>query len=205
MDPMLKTTTTPIEPAPPLVLQLAPVINLTDDQLLELCAVNRDLRIERTSEGDLVIMPPTGGETSTGNAELTWSFVSWAKADATGVVFDSSGGFRLPNGAMRAPDVAWVRRSRWEALTPEQRRHFPPLCPDFVLELRSPSDRLADVQAKMQEYLENGAQLGWLIDPLERKLHVYRPDAPVEVLDNPQAVSGDPLLPGFVLELAKVW
>jgi len=202
---MLKTTTTPIEPAPPLVLQLAPVINLTDDQLLELCAVNRDLRIERTSEGDLVIMPPTGGETSTGNAELTWSFVSWAKADATGVVFDSSGGFRLPNGAMRAPDVAWVRRSRWEALTPEQRRHFPPLCPDFVLELRSPSDRLADVQAKMEEYLENGAQLGWLIDPLERKVHVYRPDAPVEVLDNPQAVSGDPLLPGFVLELGKMW
>ena len=205
MDPMLKTTTTPIEPAPPLVLHLAPVIKLTDDQLLQLCAVNRDLRIERTSEGDLVIMPPTGGETSTGNAELTWSFVSWAKADATGVVFDSSGGFRLPNGAMRAPDVAWVRRSRWEALTPEQRRHFPPLCPDFVLELRSPSDRLADVQAKMEEYLENGAQLGWLIDPLERKVHVYRPDAPVEVLDNPQAVSGDPLLPGFVLELGKMW
>lgn len=213
MSRLLKRTVTAIEPGPPLLLQLAPVIKLSDDQLLELCAINRDLRIERTSEGDLLIMPPTGGETSTTNFELTGQFRDWVRTDGTGVGFDSSGGFRLPNRAMRSPDAAWVRRSRWEALTPEQRRHFPPLCPDFVIELRSPSDRLAGVpfeglrtaQAKMQEYVDNGAQLGWLIDPPDRKVYIYRPGAPVEVLDDPRTISGDPLLPGFALDVGKLW
>jgi Uma2 family endonuclease len=200
---MGKTST--LAEIPPLVLRLAPVIEMSDRQFFELCQLNRDLRIERTSQGDLVIMPPTGGETGRMNFELTGLFSHWVHADGTGVGFDSSTGFALPNGAKRSPDLAWVKRSRWEALTQEQREEFPPLCPDFVLELRSPSDALATVQAKMREYLDNGAQLGWLIDPIEKKVYVYRPGAPVECLDNPQTISGDPVLPGFVLELGKVW
>jgi Uma2 family endonuclease len=190
---------------PPLVLRLEPVIDMSDEQFFELCQLNRDLRLERTSQGDLVIMPPTGGETGRTNFKLTQVFGNWVDADGTGVGFDSSTGFTLPNGAKRSPDLAWVTRERWEALTPQQRRQFPPLCPDFVLELRSSSDALATVQAKMHEYLDNGARLGWLIDPIEKKVYIYRPQGPVECLDNPQTVSGDPVLPGFVLELGRVW
>jgi Uma2 family endonuclease len=190
---------------PPLVLRLAPVIDMSDEQFFELCQLNRDLRLERTSQGDLVIMPPTGGETGRTNFELTVFFGHWVHADGTSVGFDSSTGFALPNGAKRSPDLAWVKRERWEALTPEQRRQFPPLCPDFVLELRSPSDALATVQAKMQEYLDNGARLGWLIGPIEQKVYIYRPQTPVECLDNPKIISGEPVLPGFVLDLGRVW
>ena len=200
---MSKTLT--LTATPPLVLHLAPVIEMSDQQFFEFCQLNRDLRIERTSQGDLVIMPPTGSETGRINFKLTQLFGQWVDADGTGVGFDSSTGFTLPNGATRSPDLAWVKRSRWEALTRQQREGFAPLCPDFVLELRSPSDALEDAQAKMQEYLDNGAQLGWLIDPVEKKVYVYRPQAPVECLDNPQTVSGDPVLPGFVLEVGKVW
>lgn len=189
----------------PLVLRLAPVIEMSEEQFFELCQLNRDLRIERTSQGDLVLMPPTGGETGRMNFELTGLFSNWVHADGTGVGFDSSTGFTLPNGAKRSPDLAWVRRGRWEALTRQQRAVFPPLCPDFVVELRSPSDTLETVQAKMREYLDNGAQLGWLIDPLEKKVYVYRPQAPMVCLDNPETVSGDPLLPGLVLEVGRVW
>ena len=189
----------------PLVLRLAPAIDMSDQQFFALCQLNRDLRIERTCQGDLVILPPTGSETGNINFKLTGAFCHWVDADGTGVGFDSSTGFTLPNGAKRSPDLAWVKRSRWEALTKEQREAFAPLCPDFVAELRSPSDALAYVQAKMQEYLDNGAQLGWLIDPIEKKVYVYRPQAPVACLDHPQAVSGDPVLPGFVLEMGNVW
>jgi Uma2 family endonuclease len=190
---------------PPLVLRLAPVIDMSDEQFFELCHLNRDLRLERTSQGDLVIMPPTGGETGRMNFAVTALFGRWVQADGSGIGFDSSTGFTLPNGATRSPDLGWVKRSRWEGLTPEQRKGFAPLCPDFVMELRSPSDTLEYVQAKMQEYLDNGAQLGWLIDPTEKKVYTYRPQTPVECLDNPEAISGDPVLPGFVLELGRVW
>ena len=190
---------------PPVVLRLAPVMEMSDEQFFELCQLNRDLRIERTSQGDLVIMPPTGGETGRMNFELAGLFSRWVHNDGTGVGFDSSTGFTLPNGATRSPDLSWVRRSRWEALTPPQRAVFAPLCPDFVVELRSPSDALETVQAKMHEYLDNGAQLGWLIDPIERQVYVYRPQTPVECLDNPQTLSGDPVLLSFVLELGNVW
>jgi Uma2 family endonuclease len=189
----------------PLVLRLAPVIDMSDQQFFDLCQLNRDLRIERTSQGDLVIMPPTGSETGGINFKLTGVFSYWVEADGTGVGFDSSTGFTLANGATRSPDLAWVKRDRWERLTPAQRKAFAPLCPDFVMELRSPSDALEYVQAKMQEYLENGARLGWLIDPIEKKVYIYRPQAPVACLDNPQIISGDPVLPGFVLELRKIW
>jgi Uma2 family endonuclease len=190
---------------PPLVLRLDPVIAMSDRQFFELCQLNRDLRLERTSQGDLVIMPPTGGETGRINFALTALFGRWVQADGSGVGFDSSTGFSLPNSATRSPDLAWVKRERWEALTQEQRRGFAPLCPDFVLELRSPSDLLEYVQAKMREYLDNGAQLGWLIDPIEKKVYVYRPQVPVECLDDPPTLSGDPVLPGFVLDLGRVW
>jgi Uma2 family endonuclease len=123
----------------------------------------------------------------------------------TGVVFDSSTGFTLPNGAKRSPNAAWCPRTRWEALTREQRRRFPPLCPDFVVELRSPSDPLEALQEKLEEYITNGSQLGWLLDPEERKFYIYRPGSDVVCLENPESVSGDPVLPGFVLDLATIW
>jgi Uma2 family endonuclease len=189
----------------PVVLRLTPVINLTDDQLYELCQLNRDWRIEYTAQGELIIMPPTGAETSNRNAELTFQVQAWTRQDQAGVAFDSSTGFKLPNGATRSPDAAWVRRSRLTGLTREQKQKFLPLCPDLVIELRSPTDNLRAVLDKVQEYLDNGAQLGWLIDPLTRRVHVYLPQRPPEILEAPSTVSADPLLPGFVLDLRKIW
>jgi Uma2 family endonuclease len=187
------------------LLHLRPVIELTDDQLFELCQINQELWIERTAEGDLVIMPPEGWETSSRSANLVTLLTQWAWQDSTGVTSGSSGGFILPNGAMRAPDAAWVLRSRLAPLTAEQKQKFLRLCPDFVVELRSPSDRLNTAQAKMQEYIDNGARLGWLIDPGSRVVYVYRPNQTVERLENPAAISGDPVLPGFVLDLQRIW
>jgi Uma2 family endonuclease len=187
------------------LLHLRPVIKLTDDQLFELCQINQELGIERTAEGDLVIMPPEGGETNNRTITLVTSLTQWAGADGTGVTFGIAGGFMLPNGAMRAPDVAWVPHSRLTGLTTEQKQKFLPLCPDFVVEIRLPSDRLTTVQAKMQEYLDNGARLGWLIDAANRAVYVYRPNQPVERLDNPTTISGEPVLPGFVLDLQSIW
>ncbi|MGE0132151.1 MAG: Uma2 family endonuclease [Blastocatellales bacterium] len=190
----------------PLVLHLGRVVQrMSDDEFFDFCMKHPDLRIERTSEGDLIIMPPTGGETGRSNFKLSGHFYNWVEADGSGEGFDSSTEFKLPNGAHRSPDVAWVRRERWEALTPEQRRKFPPLCPDFVIELRSNTDRLGMLKDKMQEYIDNGARLGWLIDPIERKVWVYRPDVEAERLDNPATVSGDPELPGYVLPMDRVW
>ena len=188
-----------------LLLHLRSSVNLTDNQLFELCVANRELRIERTAEGDLIIMPPTGGETSWRNSKINIALGNWAIEDNTGVVFDSSGGFVLPNGAMRSPDAAWVRRSRLEKLTPEQKRKFIPLCPDFVVEIRSPTDSLRVLQAKMQEYITNGAVLGWLIDPIAQRVFIYRPGTPVETQAQPATITGDPVLPGFVFDVARVW
>src|SRR5262245_30286484 len=189
----------------PVVLQLTPVINLTDDQLFELCQLNRDWRIEYTAQGELIIMPPTGGETSNQNVEIAFQVQWWTRQDQTGVAFDSSGGFKLPNGATRSPDAAWVRRSRLTDLSREQKQKFLPLCPDFVIELRSPTDNLRAVLYKMQEYIDNGALLGWLIDPLTRRVHLYLPQRPPEILEAPNSVTADPVLPGFVLDLRKIW
>ena len=189
----------------PLVLRLRPVVELTDDLLLRLGSLNRDLRLERNAEGDLLLMPPAGGDSSASNAQVTIQLGVWANQDGTGMIFDSSGGFTLPNGAVRSPDASWMLHSRLDQLTPEQRKKFIPACPDFVLELRSPSDTMADLHAKLGEYIANGAQLGWLLDPETRRVFVYRPDSPVEQLDDPAAVAGDPVLPGFVLNLREVW
>jgi Uma2 family endonuclease len=178
---------------------------MSNHEFFEFCQRNRDWRIERTSEGELIIMPPTGGTTGLCNFKLNVEFGIWVKQDGSGIGFDSSTGFILPNGAERSPDLAWVRRSRWEALTEEERAEFPPLCPDFVVEIRSLSDRLTTLQAKMQEYIDNGALLGWLLDPREKKVYVYRPNAPVAVFAQPVTLSGDPVLPGFIIHFADLW
>ena len=191
---------------PPVVLHMRPAIEMDEEQFFEFCQINRYWRIERTAGGDLEIMPPTGGETSDRNAEITTQLRLWAKRDGRGVAFDPSGGFLLANGATRSPDASWVLRERLANLTAEQKQKFLPLCPDFVAELRSPSDRLENIQDKMQEYLENGARLGWLIDPEgRRRVHVYESGKEVQILENPDEVSGDPVLPGFVLDLRPIW
>ncbi len=190
---------------PPMVLSTRPVLEMDDEQLFEFCRINREWRIERTAEGELEIMTPPGGETSDKNAEITMQLRLWAKRNGTGVAFDSNGGFILPNGAMRSPHASWVRREHLAELTPEQKQRFLPVCPDFVVELRSPADRLAPIETKMREYIENGARLGWLIDPEERKVHVYKNGEPVRILDNPGTLRADPTLPGFVLDLKPIW
>jgi Uma2 family endonuclease len=180
-------------------------VGLTDEQFFLLCRDNPELRFELTAQKGLIIMPPTGSRTGWRNSELNYQLVQWAKADGTGLTFDSSTGFTLPNGAKRSPDGAWVRRERWEALSEEEQDEFAPLYPDFVMELRSPQDRLSTLQGKMSEYIENGAQLGLLIDPSVRRAYIYRPGQPVESLDNPDSIRGDPVMPGFVLNLAGIW
>lgn len=188
-----------------LTLNLNPIIKLTDDQFFQLCQENENIRLERTAKGELIIMPPAGGETGNRNAGLTAQIWIWNDRNKQGIVFDSSTGFKLPNGANRAPDSAWVKLERWNALTPEEQKKFPPLCPDFVVELLSPSDSLKETQEKMKEYRDNGALLGLLINRKNRQVEIYRPGAEVEILDNPTQVSGEPELPGFVLNLASIW
>ena len=182
------------------------LLHVTVEQFEALAAANRDLRLERTSVGELIVNPPTGGESSQRNFSLITQLGIWLAAnESLGEGFDSSGGFILPNGAIRSPDASWVRRDRWEALTPQQRRGFVPLCPDFVMELRSASDSLTKLQEKMQEYLENAAQLGWLINPQNQQVEIYRPQQTVEVLDHPTELSGEDILPGFILNLRRIW
>ena len=180
-------------------------VQLTDEQFVLLCQENPELRLELTAQHELVIMPPTGSKTGWRNSKLTQRLANWAETDRTGLVFDSSTGFILPNGAKRSPDGSWVRRARWEALTETQQNGFAPLCPDFVVELRSQQDRLAVLQEKMQEYLATGAQLGWLIDPLEKRVHIYRPKQAVEIHDDPASLAGESVLPGFVLHVRELW
>jgi Uma2 family endonuclease len=193
---------TPVDHLP---MRLRPHKPFSDDALFELCRINPGLRIERTREGEIVIMSPTGGETGRRNFTISVRFGIWVDRDGTGVGFDSSTGFILPDGAERSPDVAWLRRARWESLTRTQRARFIPLCPDFVIELRSPSDSLDDLEAKLREYIENGALLGWLIDPVQRRVKIYRPGMAAESLDDPSSISGDPVLPGLVLSLDGIW
>ncbi len=194
----------PVEPFG-VVVRLRPVVELSPDQLLEISSLNRDLRLEITAKGELVVMTPAGGWSSRRNMRLAFQLEGWTRQDGTGVAFDSSGGFVLPNGAIRSPDASWVANSRLEAFGPEEREKYLPLCPDFVIELISPSDSLRVQQEKMVEYLENGARLGWLIDPRQRRVYVYRPGEPVRELDDPETVSADPVLPGFVSDLREVW
>lgn len=180
-------------------------LKVTHEQLVQLAIANRDLQLERTATGELIVMPPTGGDTANRNSDISGQLWLWNRQTKLGKTFDSSGGFHLPNGADRSPDAAWVRQDRWDALTPEQRKGFVPLCPDFVLELRSESDNMEPLRTKMREYMENGARLGWLIDRKNKKVEIYRQGRDVEVLDNPVTLSGEDVLPGFVLDLTEVW
>lgn len=187
-----------------LTLNLEPVVPLTHEQFYQLCCVNQDVRLERTAEGHLIIMPPTGWESGKRNADLTTELNLWNRQVGLGVVFDSSTGFTLPNGADRSPDVAWVRRERIAALSPDPAK-FLPLAPDFVVELRSPSDRLKPLQQKLQEYIEAGVRLGWLINPPDQQVEIYRPQQAIEVLQSPLTVSGEDVLPGFALDLKLIF
>ncbi len=185
-----------------LILNLSPTIDLTDEQFFHLCQSNRDLRLERTVEGELIIMPPTGWGTGNRNSKITQRLCNWADADGTGLVFDSSTGFKLPNRADRSPDASWVKRERLEALNPD-RAKFLPLAPDFVVELRSTSDNLNILQQKMQEYINCGVRLGWLIYPQNQRVEIYRQGQDVEIL-HPTSLSGEDVLPGFILNLAGI-
>lgn len=180
-------------------------LQVSHEQFVHLALANRDLQLERTATGELIIMPPTGSGTGKRNSDLNGQLWLWNRQSKLGVVFDSSSGFHLPNGSDRSPDVAWIIKSRWDSLTPEQQESFAPICPDFVLELRSKTDSLENLQAKMREYLENGARLGWLIDRQNKKVEIYRPNQDVEILEHPLSLSGEEVLPGFVLDLTEVW
>ncbi|MGB3494713.1 MAG: Uma2 family endonuclease [Elainellaceae cyanobacterium] len=192
----------------PLSLQLPSdlALQVTPEQFAALAAANRDLRFERTSTGELIVNPPTGGGSGKRNAKIITQLGIWGEAnEQVGEYFDSSTGFKLPNGANRSPDASWVRRDRWEALTLPEQEGFVPLCPDFVVELRSPTDSLKSLREKMQEYMDNGAQLGWLIDPQNKRVEVYRVGQAVEVLEHPSTLSGEAVLPGFMLSLKRIW
>jgi Uma2 family endonuclease len=189
----------------PMVLQMLPNMIMTDDQFFDFCQLNRHFRIERNQIGDLFIMSPTGSETEERNFNLNGQLWIWTKQDGTGVGFGSSGGFTLPNGAVRSPDAAWIKRTKWEIIPADKRKKFAPICPEFVVELRSENDNLSTLKEKMQEYIDNGTQLAWLIDRKQRKVFIYRPNCGVEELDNPQTLTGEDILPGFVLDLSEIW
>ena len=186
-------------------IQMLPAVSMTHDQFFAFCQQNRKLRFERTAKGELIVMPPAGGGSSAQNSSLNAQLYNWAWKTKSGMVFDSSGGFVLPNGATRSPDTSWLSPEQLSLITPEQMKKFLPVCPFFVVELISPSDSVKATTEKMEEYLANGCRLGWMIHPARKQVHVYRPGQPVQVLDNTATISGDPELPGFVLDLEPVW
>jgi len=188
-----------------LTLNLPSIHTLTDEQFFELCSENRDLQFEKTADGVLIIMPPMGGETGRRNVSILFQLETWSQQDKTGVTFDSSTCFKLPNGANRSPDGSWIQLERWQQLTPEAREKFPPICPDFVIELRSKTDSLTTLQNKMKEYQQNGVKLGLLIDPIQKKVEIYRLNQPVEILQNPDQLSGEDILKGFILDLNPIF
>lgn len=180
-------------------------LKFTDDEFWEFCRQNDEMRIEMTKEGDVIIMPPTGANTGERNSEINFQLKLWSKKDKRGKVYDSSTGFKLPDGATVSPDASWILNERLEEFTPKQRERFLPICPDFVLELRSASDSLKESQRKMAEYIENGARLGWLIDPKNKRVQVYRANGKIEILENPNKISGEDVLQKFELDLTEIW
>jgi Uma2 family endonuclease len=178
---------------------------MSEQQFYEFCSHNPDLQIERNNQGEVIVMPPAFSDTGNSNFKIAVQLGLWAERDATGEGFDSSAGFTLPSGAMRSPDASWIKLDRWNALTDAQKASFAPICPDFVIELRSASDTLKSLQDKMQEYIDNGVSLGLLIDRQSRIVYCYRADRSVTVLTNPEQVNCDPELPGFILQMAKIW
>ncbi|TAF06830.1 MAG: Uma2 family endonuclease [Nostocales cyanobacterium] len=198
-------TQTNISPAIAVNIPTTLTLKISHEQFVDLALANRDLQLERTATGELIIMPPTGSYTGNKNFDIAGQLWLWNRQTKLGEAFDSSTGFHLPNGADRSPDAAWVKQEKWNVLSLEQQESFAPICPDFVLELRSKTDSLEKLQAKMREYIENGASLGWLIDRKNQRVEIYRPGKDVEILDRPVSVSGEDILPGFVLDLTEVW
>lgn len=187
------------------ILDLKPFLSLTDDQYYELCQKHSDLKSERNLSGQLIIMPPTGRETGRKNTDIISQLVVWNEKKKLGVVFDSSTEFKLPLGSDRSPDAAWIKLERWRSVSDEAKKKFPPLCPDFIIKLRSESDSLKELRAKMQEYLENGMALGWLIDPQNQQVEIYKQNQDVETITSPQTLSGGAILPEFILDFAEIW
>ena len=201
-----RSSTLFIYPSEPLEIDFGNLLKpMTDDDFFYFCQRHRELRIEMDKFGEITIMSPTGSETGRIKFELSVDFGIWAREDGTGISFDSSTGFILPNGAKRSPDLAWIKLEKWLAVPVDLRKKFPPICPDFVIEIRSESDSLKNLQAKMEEYIENGAALGWLIDVQDKKVYVYQQNTTVQELENPSEVSGEPLLSGFVLQMKKIF
>ncbi len=193
-----------------LSLNIPPNFNLTDEQFYQLCLANEAWKMELTATGELIIMPPTGGESGIRNADLNFQIVYWNRQTQLGYVFDSSTVFKLPNGAKRSPDVAWIKQERWNRLSTEEKRRFPPICPDFVIELRSETDNLEPLRSKLLEYLENGIQLGWLIDPKTKQVEIYRQNQAVEIINfsnsqHPPRLSGESILPGLIIDLEPIF
>jgi Uma2 family endonuclease len=186
-------------------LQIPQSLKFTDDKFVEIVAANKDLRLELSHQGELIVMSPTGGETGDRNLELSGQVWYWNRQNNLGKAFDSSTGFKLPNGATRSPDVSWIKIEKWNVLTQEQRKKFLPLCPDFVIELVSESDNLADTQAKMREFIANGLRLGWLINPKTKQVEIYRQNQEMEVLQSPTNLSGEDVLSGFSLDLQPIF
>ncbi|MDZ8260446.1 Uma2 family endonuclease [Nostoc sp. ChiQUE01b] len=180
-------------------------LTLTHEQFIELALANRDLQLERTATGELIVMPPTGSDTGKRNFDIAGQLWLWNRQTKLGVAFDSSTGFYLPNGSDRSPDAVWIRQDRWDALSTEQQETFAPICPDFVLELRSKNDSIEKLRAKMREYIDNGVRLGWLIDRKNKQVEIYRPNQDVEILNHPANLSGEDVLLEFVLDLTEVW
>ncbi len=190
----------------PIILQMLPDLKMTEEQFFEFCQINRDLRIETNKSGELLIMSPAGSETGNREFNLCGQLWLWSEQNGTGLAFSSSTGFTLSTGAKKSPDAAWIKLERWNSLSSEEKEKFAHICPDFVVELMSPSDNLKTLQEKMTEYMEEPeVKLGWLIDRKGRKVYIYRPGMPTECLENPESVSGEPVLPGFVLNMTKVW
>jgi Uma2 family endonuclease len=188
-----------------LTISLEPIFELTEEKFFQLCQKNRDLKFERSAQGDITIMAPEGSDTGMRSSDLNGNLWLWNQRKKLGFTFGSSAGFILPNGAMRSPDVSWISKERWDALTLEQQSKFAPICPDFVIELMSRTDSLSTVQAKMQEYYENGTRLGWLINRRDRQVEIYRIGQPVEILQSPISLSGENVLPEFILDLTSIW
>jgi Uma2 family endonuclease len=187
------------------VLLTLPIPRFTDDEFFDFCLAHPELRLERTASGRIVVMAGTGGRTGSRNAFLTAQLINWAVASRLGIAFDSSTMFRLPDSSMRSPDAAWVSRERVSGLTDREKERFLPLCPDFVIELTSPSDELDEAQAKMEGWMANGCSLAWLLDPATRTASVYRPGQPAETFPNPTELSGEGVAAGFCLNLTPIW
>ncbi len=202
---MARVSSTVEQNAPNYLMLNVQSVHLTDRQFYRLCQDNPDLRVELTAQRKLVITSPTGSKTGWRNSKINQRLANWTEENGTGVAFDSSTGFTLPNGAKRSPDAAWVRREAWDALTEEQQEDFAPICPDFVIELRSTNDSLTSLEQKMNEYVENGSQVGWLFDAKSKRVGIFRPNQAVEILENPSTINGDPVLPGFAFDLREIW